>query len=170
MLMNYEYITSEMWKELAMDFPKRWLSHDGLWFQSVERNFGLDAAIKCDIEAWEGQTVLEANRIMKILKIEPGGGLNNLEECLKYRTYAFLNEQEIERPDEKTLIFRMKECRVQAARRRKGMDFFKCKPVGVVEYGKFAETVDPRIKTRCIGCPPDKIPMEWHCAWEFTID
>lgn len=35
------------------------------------------------------------------------GGLEALEECLKYWMYAFLNEQEILRKDEKTLIFRM---------------------------------------------------------------
>lgn len=167
--MNYDYVAPEMWKALALDFSKRWLAHDGLWFQAVERNFGMDAAIKCDIEAWERQTVLEANRIMTLLNIKPGGGLDALAECLKYRLYAFLNDQEIERVDENTLVFRMKECRVQAARQRKGMDFFKCKPVGVVEYSKFASTVDPRIKTRCIGCPPDEVPSDWHCAWEFTI-
>ncbi|MEN6459933.1 MAG: DUF6125 family protein [Syntrophomonas sp.] len=167
--MNYDYITPEMWKELAMDFSKRWLAHDGLWFQAVERNFGIEAAIKCDIEAWEKQTVLEANRIMKLLNIKPGGGLDALEECLKYRLYAFLNEQEIIRIDKRTLIFRMNECRVQAAREKKGMEFFGCRPVGMVEYTNFAKAVDPRIKTRCIGCPPDEIPADWHCAWEFTI-
>lgn len=168
--MSYDYVPDKLWKELAIDFAKRWLSHDGLWFQAVEKNYGIDAAIKNDIQAWEKQTVLEAKRIMQLLNIEPGGGLDALAECLCYRMYAFLNEQQIERPDEKTLIFKMNSCRVQAARERKKMDFFPCKPVGLVEYGKFAEAVDPRIKTRCIGCPPDEIPSEWHCAWEFTID
>lgn len=167
--MNYDYVTDEMWKDLTIDFAKRWLAHDGLWFLSVEKNFGIDNAIKCDIEAWAQLTVLEANRIMEILKIKPGGGLDALEQCLKLRLYAFLNEQEIERPDKKTLIFRMKECRVQAARQRKGLEFFQCKPVGLVEYTNFAKTVDPRIETRCIGCPPDPIPPDWHCAWEFSI-
>lgn len=168
--MSYDYVAPEMWKKLALDFSKRWLAHDGLWFQAVERNFGIDNAIKCDIEAWEKQTVLEAKRIMELLNIEPGGGLEALEQCLKYRLYSFLNEQEIKRVDDKTLIFSMNACRVQAARQKKGLEFFKCKPVGVVEYGNFAKTVDPRIKTRCIGCPPDEVPPEWHCCWEFTIE
>lgn len=168
--MKFDYVPENMWKELAIDFAKRWLAHDGLWFQSVEKNHGMDAAIMNDIQAWEKQTVLEARRIMELLNLQPGGGLDALAECLSYRMYAFLNEQEIQRPDEKTLIFSMNSCRVQAARERKKMDFFPCKPVGMVEYGKFAETVDPRIKTRCVGCPPDKIPPNWHCCWEFTID
>ncbi len=168
--MSYDYVSDYMWKELALDFAKRWLAHDGLWFQAVERRFGIDAAIAMDIDAWEKQTVLEAKRIMNLLQLEAGGGLDALEQCLKYRMYAFLNEQEIIRPDEKTLIFRMNKCRVQAARESKGMEFFGCKPVGLVEYGKFAETVDSRITTRCIGCPPDAVPAaEWHCGWEFSI-
>lgn len=168
--MKYDYVAEEMWKELAIDFAKRWISHDGLWFQAVEKQYGIDNAISIDIEAWEKQTVLEAKRIMSLLKIEAGGGLDALAECLKYRMYAFLNEQEILRPDEKTVIFRMNQCRVQAARHNKGMEFFTCKPVGMVEYTKFAETIDPRIKTRCVGCPPDEVPADWHCAWEFTVD
>ncbi|HEX3011024.1 MAG TPA: DUF6125 family protein [Syntrophomonadaceae bacterium] len=169
--MNYNYVPDDMWKELAIDFAKRWLAHDGLWFQAVECCFGIDDAIAVDIAAWKTLTVLEVKRIMSLLKMKPGGGLDALEECLKYRMYAFLNEQEIVRPNEKTLIFRMNKCRVQAALESKGMQFFKCKPVGLVEYGKFAETVDSSIKTRCIGCPPDEVPSaEWHCAWEFVIE
>ena len=169
--MSYNYVPDDMWKDLAIDFAKRWLSHDGLWFQAVERRFGIDEAIALDIDAWEKYTVLEAKRIMNLLKIEAGGGLESLEQCLKYRMYTFLNEQEIIRPDEKTLIFRMNKCRVQSARKRKAMEFFKCKPAGLVEYSMFANTIDKRIKTRCIGCPPDEVPSdEWYCAWEFVIE
>jgi len=167
---DYSYVENHMWEKLAIDFAKRWLSHDGLWFQAVERHYGLDNAIALDIEAWERQTVLEAKRIMELLGIQTGGGLTALETCLKYRMYAFLNEQHIERPDEKTLIFFMDTCRVQRARELKKMDFFPCKPVGMVEYAKFAETVDPRIKTSCVGCPPDPLKGKWHCAWRFTIE
>lgn len=167
--MNFDYIAPDMWKKLAIDFSKRWLAHDGLWFQAIEKNLGIENAVKCDIEAWKKLTVMEANRIMALLDIKPGGGLDALEECIKYRLYAFLNEQEIIRSDENTLIFRMKECRVQASRQKKGMEFFQCKPVALIEYGDFAKTIDPRIKTKCIGCPPDDVPVDWHCAWEFTI-
>jgi hypothetical protein len=38
-----------------------------------------------------------------------------------------------------------------------------------VEFTYFAEAIDPRIRTVCIGCPPDDHPEEWFCAWRFTI-
>jgi hypothetical protein len=106
---------------------------------------------------------------MQHLGIEPGGGIPALKEALQYRLYAFLNVQEIIVVDERTIIFRMNECRVQAARQRDGRSDFPCKPVGLVEYANFARTIDPRFHTRCIACPPDPHPDEYWCAWEFTL-
>ena len=45
-----------------------------------------------------------------------------------------------------------------------------CKSAGVVEYPTFATAIDPRIRTECIGCPPDEHPAEWYCAWKFTLE
>jgi len=151
------------------DAAKNWLAHDGLWFLAVEGACGMETAIQCDARAWEGFSAIEAQRIMQRHGLPPGGGLDALEVALGYRLYAFLNVQEICRVDERTLVFRMNDCRVQAARKRKGLPDFPCKPVGLVEYSVFARTVDPRIRTRCIACPPDPHPEEFWCAWEFTI-
>ncbi|MGD8244724.1 MAG: DUF6125 family protein, partial [Anaerolineae bacterium] len=85
------------------------------------------------------------------------------------RLYARLNEQEIVELDERTFVFRMNECRVQAARQRKGLPDFPCKPVGLVEYRNFAHAIDTRFQTRCIACPPDPHPEDYFCAWEFTL-
>src|SRR5660397_70582 len=67
------------------------------------------------------------------------------------------------------VVFRMEECRVQLARGRRGLPDFPCKSVALVEYEGFAKTVDPRIRTRCIVCPPDEHPEEYWCAWEFSL-
>jgi len=71
--------------------------------------------------------------------------------------------------DDKKIIFRMNQCRVQLARQRKNMPDFPCKSVGLVEYTNFARAIDPRIQTRCIACPPDEHPSDYYCAWEFWI-
>lgn len=155
--------------ELLADFAKRWLAHDGLWFQAVEAEQGIDAAIRFDIAAWERFTAVEADRIRRLLDLPPEAGLDGLAEALGFRLYALVNEQEILRPDDHTLIFRMKRCRVQEARQRKGMAPFPCKPVGVVEYSGFAQALDPRIRTEVIFCPPDPHPPEYVCAWRFTL-
>jgi len=154
---------------ILMDDAKNWLAHDGLWFQAVEGTHGMEAAIDADRAAWERFTVVEAKRIMERLGLEPGGGIPALLECLRHRLYARLNTQEATEVSGARAVFVMRDCRVQSARRRKGLPDFPCKTVGIVEYGEFARTVDPRIRTRCIACPPDEHPADLWCAWEFTI-
>lgn len=148
---------------------KLWLAHDGLWFQAMEKTHGMDAAMDADREAWRRFSPIEAKRIMANLGMEPGGGLEALERALAYRLYSYLNVQACERVAPDRLIFKMVSCRVQNARRRRDLPDFPCKSVGIVEYTTFAETIDPRIRTRCISCPPELNDASCACVWEFTL-
>lgn len=170
MLNHPDDLNREQALTLLADFAKRWLAHDGLWFQAIEQARGSEEAILYDIEAWRSFTVLEAKRIKQFLDLPEQGGLEALARALRFRLYAFVNKQEILRPDADTLIFRMLECRVQSARERKNLPDFPCKPVGEVEYSLFASAIDPHIKTTCLACPPDHHPAEHYCAWKFTVD
>ena len=160
-------LSHEQLLKLAKVFAKNWLAHDGLWFQAVERAHGLNHAIELDIEACSKFSSIEAKRIKQLFGLKDG--LEALETALKYRLYALLNTQQSEIKDGR-LRFYMNECRVQTARRRKGLPDFPCKPVGLAEYSSFAAEIDPRIKTRCITCPPDDHPDDHYCAWEFWIE
>ena len=161
----FDEFSREDLEGMLADAALNWLAHDGLWFLAVEERLDMEAAIDLDRTAWEQFTVIEAKRIMKRHGIEPGGGIPALARALGCRLYAFINEQEIMEQTEERLVFRMNACRVQEARKRKGLPDFPCKPVGMAEYAGFARTIDPRIQTRCIGCPPDPHPEEWYCAW-----
>jgi Family of unknown function (DUF6125) len=155
--------------DLLRDAAVNWLAHDGLWFRAVEDKFGLEAAMELDAQSWEKFTVLEARRIMKRINLPEGGGIPALVQALKLRLYAHINVQEISEVTADRLVFRMRRCRVQEARERQGLAPFPCKPVGIVEYSGFARTIDPRIETRCLACPPDPRPENTWCAWEFFI-
>ncbi len=150
------------------DAAKNWLAHDGLWFLAVERRAGMETAIELDRQAWERFTVLEAERIMARHHIERGTGLAGLKRALGFRLYAQLNTQEIVDETESSFVFRMTACRVQAARHRQGLPDFPCKSVGRVEYAGFARSIDARITTECVHCPPDDRPGNAYCAWRFT--
>ena len=165
----FERFSREELEGMLEDAALNWLAHDGLWFLAVEDRFDMETAIDLDTKAWESFTVIEARRIMKRHGIGQGGGIDALARALGFRLYAFINEQEIVEQSEERLLFRMNRCRVQTARKKKGLPDFPCKPVGLVEYSGFAKTIDPRIETRCVGCPPDEHPDEWYCAWEFTL-
>ncbi len=156
--------------QVIEDEAKNWLAHDGLWFQAVERHFGIDAAIKLDEEAWKDLTVIEAKRIMRRLNLPPNSGLDGLEKALNFRMYRRINEQIIESTNQDTLILKMTTCRVQLARQGKNLPFFPCKSVGIIEYSYFAKTIDEHIQTNVIQCPPDNIAgLGYHCAWEFKL-
>ena len=159
----------EVLVDMLEDAAKNWLAHDGLWFLAVEQQWDLDRAIELDGQAWERFTVIEAKRIMKRHRIEPGSGLEGLKAALGWRLYAHLNVQEIVDEGDRSLVFRMKQCRVQAARQRDGRPDFPCKPVGLIEYSGFARTIDERIRTECVCCPPDHHPDDYFCAWRFSI-
>ncbi len=165
---DLEKLSKEQLIDMLEDAAKNWLAHDGLWFQAVEKMSGMDAAIQCDAEAWEKFTAIEAKRIMKRQNIPEDGGLDALEKALRFRLYARINDQKSERLDENTLTFEMNRCRVQDARHRKNLPDFPCKSVGIVEYSGFAKTIDPRIDTECVSCPPDPHPDNYVCKWRFT--
>jgi hypothetical protein len=135
----------------------------------VEEDLGTEDAIKYDREAWRKFAPIEARRIMEARGIDAGGGLSALAEALRFRMYNWLNDQDVQ-SSENTLIFEMKGCRVQQARRRKGLPDFPCKTVGAVEFGEFSRAVDERIQTECIKCPPDELAEDEFCAWRFTVN
>jgi Family of unknown function (DUF6125) len=156
---------------LALEmFAKNWLAHDGCWFLAAEESLGMDAAIELDTMAWRRFAATEANRIMTTFGIPPAGGLGALEHALGLRQYSLINSQRTEWTEDGTrLRLFMDVCRVQETRRRKGLPDFPCKPVGTVEFETFARTVDPRIKTTCLHCPPES-PEGKYCAWEFSLN
>ncbi len=163
-------LDAELLKQMLADFAKNWLAHDGLWFLAVEKRYGMNTAIQLDREAWEEFTVIEAKRIMSRHGIAENSGLEGLKRALAWRMYAFINTQEIRAESDSSFEFYMVNCRVQAARRRKKMPLFPCKEVGIVEYSGFAKTIDPRINTECIACPPDKnAGKEFYCGWRFSV-
>lgn len=158
----------ELLRTLEM-FAKNWLAHDGCWFLAAEERFGMNTAIELDARSWARFAAVEARRIMATFHISPEGGLPALEKALGLRLYSVVNEQRVEwSEDRQRLRFFMDECRVQQARQRKGLPPFPCKDVGMVEFETFAKTVDPRISTFCLRCPPDG-PEGKYCGWEFTL-
>ena len=149
-------------------YCKNWLAMDGVWFQSVERKLGMDEAMEHDINAWRSFTVIEARRIKEFLKLPARSGIVGLKKALKYRLYANINEDEIIVQDN-VLIYRTLDCRVQNARKRKGMEFHPCKSVGIVEYKYFAKEIDDRFECEAISCYPEITDDSCNCSWKFTL-
>jgi hypothetical protein len=146
-----------------------WLVGDGTWFQSVEFSNGMSDAKRCNDSCWAQFAPFEAWSVKRLLGLGAEPGLEGLKKALKFRLYAYINKQSITDETFTSFVFRMNDCRVQSARKRKGMDDYPCKSGGMVEFTEFARAIDIRIKAECIGCPPDNHPEEWFCAWKFTL-
>lgn len=146
-----------------------WLANDGLWFQVIESQRDMYDAKRCNDSCWTRFSPFEAWSIKKFLNMPENPGLEGLKRALRFRMYARVNVQSIIDESSTSVVFQMNDCRVQAARKKRGLEDYPCKSAGLVEYRWFAEAIDKRIRCECIGCPPDPHPQEWFCAWRFTI-
>ncbi|MFZ5573093.1 MAG: DUF6125 family protein [Thermodesulfobacteriota bacterium] len=155
--------------KLLDGMANNWLANDGVWFQAVEFENGMTDAKRCNDSCWAHFSPFEAWSIRRFLDLPARPGLAGLKQALQFRLYARVNTQSFIEEASDRLVFQMNECRVQSARRRKNLDDYPCKSGGLVEYTYFARAIDPRIRTECIGCPPDDHPAEWVCAWRFTL-
>jgi hypothetical protein len=155
--------------ELNKIYAKNWLAHDGLWFQSVEEKYGMDMAIDMDREAWRRFTVIEARRLIEFLGLGKNSGITGLKKALSFRLYSTINDDEIVVEEENVLLYRVKTCRVQYARRNKGLPDFPCKSVGVIEYSLFAKMIDEHFETEALSCHPDITNKDYNCIWKFTL-
>jgi hypothetical protein len=154
---------------LIADIAKTWVAGDGVWFQAVEAPHGMAEAKLVNDACWSKFAWLEAARIKRVLGIEKQGGLAGLDRALRLRLYSSINAHESKWDADGNLEFRMTECRVQSARRRKGMEDYPCKSGGFIEYTEFAKSIDSRIVCECVYCPPDRMPDEQFCWWRFKI-
>jgi len=166
----FEEMSREELLKTVEVFAKNWLAHDGCWFLAAEERYGMETAMELDTASWARFAAAEATRIKRAFGIPDGGGLEALERALRYRMYAAINEQHGEWSAGRTSYrFFMDTCRVQETRRRKGLPDFPCKSVGIVEFSTFARTIDPRIRTVCLHCPPDATGGQ-NCGWELTLE
>jgi len=165
-LLNLE---EQKMEEFIETLSLNWLVNDGVWFQAVEFEYGMNDAKRCNDSCWSNFSPFEARSIKKLLNISDNPGLEGLEKALGARIYSNINTQSSYWENDNSLVFQMNKCWVQEKRKSRGLDDYPCKSAGLVEYAYFAREIDKRIKTECIGCPPDDHPEEWYCAWRFYI-
>lgn len=162
-------LTKEQLIELCEIYAKNWLALDGVWFQSIENKYGISEALEHDANAWRRYTVIEARRIKEFLKLPEHAGIEGLKKALSLRFYALLSEDCIIQENDDTILYKVITCRVQEARKRKGMTYHPCKPVGLIEYTYFAQTIDCRFETEAVSCHPDVTDNSCNCIWKFTL-
>lgn len=155
--------------ELARMYARNWQTLDGLWFQNVEAQYGLEAATGIDLRNWERQSVIEAERIKNVLKLD-SGGLSSVLTALSFMSWQLVSpifECEEESPER--IVFWYPRCHVQEGRRRQGKQEFPCKTMKLTLLSNIARVIEPKAIVKCLTCPPDPHPQEFWCKWELTV-
>ncbi|MEQ8236575.1 MAG: DUF6125 family protein [Syntrophomonadaceae bacterium] len=161
---------TEKLRDFINNLGANWLANDGIWFQAVEFRHGMNDAKRTNDSCWTRFSPFEAWSIKRFLNLGEKPGLEGLKKALQLRMYARINVQSIIEESPNSIVFQMNDCRVQSARKRQGLADYPCKSAGLVEYSTFARGIDSRIRTECIGCPPDAHPDDWFCAWRFILE
>jgi hypothetical protein len=141
---------------------------DGLYFLGIEEKFGTKAATEIDINCWKLMGKLEARDLRTLLEIKRND-VPSLMYALRNTSWALDHRnKEVEVSREKG-IFRVVKCHTQQARLKKGLEIFPCKNVRLTYLKAFAEEFNPNIEVKCNICPPDELPANVWCEWEFKL-
>lgn len=170
MKLNIEELSKEQLQELVTIYARNIYAMDGVWFQSIEQKEGMDEAMHHDRNAMRRFSETEARRIKNFLQLPEHAGLDGLEKALSLRFSALGNPKVEFVYDNDALIYRVVDCRVQTARKNKGMPYHPCKSVGILEHEFFAKIIDSRINCETLSCYPDVTDDTCACAWRFTLN
>lgn len=165
---SIESLTREQLLALVEAYARNAIALDGVWFQAVEHDAGMEAAMRYDCEAWERFGLTEARRLKGLLGLGERPGLDGLARALPLRFQSVANECTV-RCEDDAVVYRIESCRVQRARAEKGLGYHPCKQVGEVEHPAFARGIDERLACTCLSCHPDVTDDTCSCSWRFTL-
>ena len=155
--------------ELLEIYAKNLIALDGTWFQSLEREEGMDTAVRHDIEAWRRFSVSEARRIKKFLGLDERPGIEGLARALALRCQSAANVDEIRRGRRRADLPHRRLPRAERAQaQRHGVPSLPQRGRGGVR-GCSPRASDDRISCECLSCFPDMTDDSCNCAWKFTL-
>lgn len=161
-------LSPETLKKLALMYAANWQTLDGLWFGSVEAEYGLDAAVRLDLRNWQRQAAVEAQRIKEVLNLGPG--LGSVLTAVRYMSWQLVSPPfQVESREPGRVVFYYPRCPVQEGRRKRGKPEFPCQPMKLGLFTSVAGVIEPRARVSCISCPPDMHPETFWCKWELRL-
>ena len=169
-LTRLEDLPREALIDVARMYARNWQTLDSLWFASVEAEYGLEAAVKLDLQNWERQSVLEAQRIKKVLGLN-GGGLGSILKTVSFMSWQIASPLfKIEEESPERIVFFYARCPVQESRHKNAKEEFPCKTMKTMLLSNVARVIEPRAVLTCLACPPDPHPEAYWCRWMLTMN
>jgi len=141
---------------------------DGLYFLSIEKKFGTEAATEIDAGVWEAMAQIEAKSLQKMFNVGENPDVPTIIDLLRRSSWALDQPFKTIEISHRLVTLSISRCRTQEARLSKGLSEFPCKKVRFGYLKNFAKTLNPKVEVNCIVCPPDKHPKDLWCKWAFT--
>lgn len=142
---------------------------DGLYFLEIEKRFGTEAATEIDVGVWEAMAGIEAKNLQKMFDIGENPGVSVTVELLRRTSWALDQPFKTIKTGRRRAVLGVDRCRTQETRLSKGLSEFPCKKVRYGYLKTFATALNPKIRVKCLVCPPSKHPKDSWCKWEFTL-
>lgn len=168
---SVETLGKEELRELLEVVGRLWLTIDGLWIQSVERELGTEKCLEMYTKIMEQNGAIEARRIGRFLGIAQEKA--KIEDVITARgLFGGGVETEPRWISDKEVILDLYNCRPQQARKEKGQSIFPCKTMELAHLSAFTRQLNPKLKVECLFCPPDErpadLPEKVSCRWKIT--
>lgn len=154
---------------LLEDAYKNLMRVDGYYFMEIEKVAGPEAAVRCDEAVWQRFGRVEAYQLRQYFNLD-GEGIPALVQALRSSLVLPLACQyQVEQLSPREAKLKVTNCQAQVNRLNAGLGIFQCQGVEEAYFGSFATTIDPRIKVKCISCPPSNYSPELWCQWQFEL-
>ena len=115
---------------------------------------------------WQIGSMIEAKRIKKLLDL--GAGLDNVIRAINFMSWSASFGYEYETSGDHA-IWTCMRFPPQEHRVRKGKGEFPCRATFGACFENVAQVVDPRVKVKCLFCPPGPHPDDAWCKGEFFV-
>jgi hypothetical protein len=150
--------------DLIFAYSKLYTALDGLWYLTVEKDYGHETAMSLDGRVWESLLPLEAKRICEARGIGKGG-VEDVVEAFRFRPTSLTKEVDVTKKETGAIV-RVTKCRSLSAMERDKRDVLSCLKI-LKSYSRFVGTVDPKVSFRVLKAPPRGSADDPCCAWEI---
>ncbi|WXG45191.1 MAG: DUF6125 family protein [Candidatus Atabeyarchaeum deiterrae] len=136
---------------------------DGYWFTYVEKELGLETAVRINEEIWGKIATKTAKDIKASFGIE-GKGIDYVLNALRFFPWYTITDYHVSREGDAFKI-EIPKCLPQEIRKKKGMGEYPCKKMHSIILQNFVKEIDNSVEVKCIFAPPDEHPKDLWCKW-----
>lgn len=165
----------ELPKETLAEMVNMWIQNywscQSYWVSYVERDFGVDAAVRLDGEVFEKTARIQGKRLKQLLSLN--NDMETMAFVLKHTSPQWTPagfDWEITDVTDKHITFQVKSCPMSKFRKANNLEVFPCKQISPPLYTALAKSINPKMRAICTHAHPDEAKEGIMCQWEFIYE